>query len=314
MSEVTCLGILVADLVGKPVDVYPERGKLVLVDQLELHSGGCAANSGVSLAKIGVDTGVIGKVGADGLGDFMVGVLERHGIDTRGVVRDPEVGTSGTMVMVHSDGERSFIHYLGANATLTEADVDWNLLKGTKILHIAGSFLMPGIDGQPTANVLKKAKDLGITTTLDTAWDSKGRWMTLLKPCLEYVDYAVPSIEEARMVTGKHDPADVAQVLLDHGVKTVGLKMGEDGCYIRNADTEIRVPRYDIEAVDALGAGDAFAAGFLAGIYYGWDLEKTGRFANAVGALCVMALGATTGVKSLEETLEFMENTRLYAE
>ena len=308
MADVACLGILVADLVGKPVDEYPGRGKLVLVDQLELHSGGCAANTGVALAKIGVSAGVMGKVGSDGLGDFLVGVLEKNRLDSRGVVRDPKMGTSGTMVMVHSDGERSFIHYLGANAALTEDDVDFELLKGTRILHVAGSFLMPAFDGEPTARVLKRAQNIGITTTLDTAWDSRGRWMTVLKPCLPYIDYAVPSIEEARMVTGKHDPADVAKVLMDHGVKTVGLKMGEDGCYIRSADTELRIPKFDVRAIDALGAGDCFAAGFLTGVIHGWDLEKTGRFANAVGALCVMALGATTGVKSLEETLAFMES------
>lgn len=307
MAEVTCLGILVADLVGKPVDKYPDRGKLVLVDQLELHSGGCASSAAVALAKIGVKTAVIGKVGKDGLGDFMIGALEKNGVDTRGVIRDPNVGTSGTMVMVHSDGERSFIHYLGANASLTENDVDFGLLKDTKILHVAGSFLMPGIDGEPTARVLKKAQEMGITSSLDTAWDSKGRWMSLLKPCLEYMDYAVPSIEEARMVTGKDDPADIAKVFMDHGVKIVGLKMGEDGCYIRSADEEIRIKKFDVNAVDALGAGDCFAAGFLTGVLNGWDLEKTGRFANAVGASCVMALGATTGVKSLEETLAFME-------
>jgi len=307
MAEVTCLGILVADLVGKPVDKYPDRGKLVLVDQLELHSGGCASSTAVALAKIGISAGVIGKVGCDGLGDFMISVLERNGVDARGVVRDSTVGTSGTMVMVHSDGERSFIHYIGANARLTQDDVNFDLLKDTKVLHVAGSFLMPGLDGEPTANVLKKAQERGIITTLDTAWDSKGRWISLLQPCLQYVDYAVPSIEEARMVTGKQDPADVAKILMDHGVKVVALKMGEEGCYIRSADQEIRIPKYNVDAVDALGAGDCFAAGFLTGIVKGWDLEKTGRFANAVGAMCVMALGATTGIRSLEETLEFME-------
>lgn len=307
MAEVTCLGILVADLVGKSVDEYPARGKLVLVDQLELHSGGCACSSAVALAKIGISAAVIGKVGTDGLGDFMIGVLKKNGIDARGVVRDPKVGTSGTMVMVHSDGERSFIHYLGANAALTEADVDFDAMKGTKILHVAGSFLMPGIDGEPTARILKKAQELGIITSLDTAWDSKGRWMSLLKPCLPHLDYAVPSIEEARLVAGKHEPSEVARVFMDHGVKTVALKMGEEGCYIRSADAEIRIPRYQVDAIDALGAGDCFAAGFLTGIVKGWDLEKTGRFANAVGAACVVALGATTGVKSLDETLAFME-------
>jgi sugar/nucleoside kinase (ribokinase family) len=297
----------VADLVGLPVDEYPERGKLVLVDQLGLHSGGCAANTGVALAKIGIETGIIGKVGNDGLGDFMIGVLERNGIDVRGVVRDPKAGTSGTMVMVDSGGERSFIHYLGANASLTEDDVDFSLLKKTRVLHVAGSFLMPGIDGEPTAHVLKKAQSMGITTSLDTAWDSSGRWMSILKPCLPYVDYILPSIEEARRVTGQQSPEDVARVFMDHGVKVVGLKMGEAGCYIKSADVELRIPRYEVKAVDANGAGDSFVAGFLAGVVNDWDLEKTGRFANAVGAFCVMAVGASTGIKSMNEILKFME-------
>lgn len=311
MADVVCLGILVADVVGKPVVEYPERGKLVLVDRMALHSGGCAANTGVALTKIGVDTGVIGKVGDDGFGDFMIGVLERAGIDARGVVRDPEEATSATMVMVHPDGERSFIHYLGANARLTEGDVSFDLLRGARVLHIAGSFLMPAFDGEPTARVLEKAQRAGMTTSLDTAWDSKGRWMSLLRPCLPYVDIALPSIEEARMVTGKRDPADVAAVLMDHGVRTVGLKMGEEGCYIRSEDVELHIPKFDIIAVDALGAGDCFVAGFLTGVISDWDLEKTGRFANAVGATCVMALGATTGVRSLDETLDFMEHKQL---
>ncbi len=311
MADVTCLGILVADVVGKPVDTMPERGKLMLVDTLELHTGGCASNTGTALAKIGIDTAIVGKVGNDGFGDFMVNSLEKWGADCTGIVRDDSSFTSATMVLVHGDGERSFIHYIGANASLVEDDVDMNVIKKSKILHIAGSFLMPGFDGQPTANVLKKAKEMGVITTLDTAWDSKGRWMSVLEPCLEYVDYAVPSIEEARMVTGKHEPADVAKVLMDKGVKTVALKMGEQGCYIKSKDEELSIPIYKVDAIDALGAGDAFAAGFLAGLVNGWDLEKTGKFANAVGAFCVTAIGATTGIrdqKTIEEFIKSREN------
>ncbi|HLV80349.1 MAG TPA: PfkB family carbohydrate kinase, partial [Chthonomonadaceae bacterium] len=86
------------------------------------------------------------------------------------------------------------------------------------------------------------------------------------------------------------------------------LKLGERGCYIRAAEgTEITLPALPVQAVDALGAGDAFVAGFLAGVARGWDLERCARFANAVGACCVTALGATTGIKSFAETLAFLE-------
>jgi sugar/nucleoside kinase (ribokinase family) len=118
----------------------------------------------------------------------------------------------------------------------------------------------------------------------------------------------IPSIEEARQLTRRDDPAGVAQALLDGGARTVVLKMGEAGCYVRTAETAFSVPAYQVDAVDALGAGDAFAAGFLAGLARGWDLEQTARFACAVGAQCVTALGATTGVCSMEETLEFQRS------
>jgi len=297
MADVVCLGILVADVVGKPIESMPERGKLALVDNMELHIGGCASNTGTALAKIGVNAAIIGKVGDDGFGDFMVKELSKFGSDCSGIVRDQTTHTSSTMVMVDAAGERTFIHYIGANATLTEADVDFEVIKRGKILHVAGTFLMPAFDGQPTANVLKKAKELGVTTSIDTCWDSRGNWMKLLEPCLPYVDYAVPSIEEARMCTGKHDPSDVADVFMAKGVKTVALKMGDQGCYIKNSDIELRIPIYKVDAIDAVGAGDAFAAGFLTGIVRGWDLLTTGKFANAVGAFCVTALGATTGIK-----------------
>ncbi len=310
MPDVTCLGILVADVIGKPVRHLPEKGKLELVERMELHSGGCAANTGGALAKIGINTAVMGKVGNDGFGDFVIGYLQKLSVDCRGVARDNSVSTSATMVMVDEAGERSFLHYIGANGAITVDDINWDVIKESRILHIAGTFLMPGFDGEPTAEVLRKAKQMGVTTSLDTAWDSRGNWMKLLEPCLEYIDYAVPSIEEARMCTGKQEPAEIAAALMDKGVKVVALKMGEQGCYIRSSGQEIRLPIYKVNAVDANGAGDAFAAGFLTGIANGWDLEKTGKFANAAGAFCVTAIGATTGIKdqaAIEAFIRVME-------
>src|SRR5262249_34911179 len=94
-------------------------------------------------------------------------------------------------------------------------------------------------------------------------------------------------------------------VLADGGARTVVLKMGENGCFVRSAHGEFTVPSFAVDAVDALGAGDCFAAGFLAGLVHGWDLQRTARFACAVGGMCVTALGATTGIAGLEETLAF---------
>jgi sugar/nucleoside kinase (ribokinase family) len=281
----------------------PPRGTLAAVERIELHAGGCAANTSIALARLGVPTAVLGKVGRDGFGDFLVGALQNDGVDLRGLVRDRDVATSATIVAVSADGERTFLHSPGANAAYTTADVAWPLIESAEILHIAGPFLMPQFIGEEAAAVLQRAKARGLTTTLDTVWDFTGRWLSVLKPCLPWLDYILPSLEEAKQITGRTIPREIAQVFFDHGVGTVGLKLGEAGAYVRTAQgEEVTIPAFAVPVADTLGAGDAWSAGFLCGLLHGWDLEQTTRFANAVGAFCVQALGATRGLRSFDET------------
>jgi len=308
--EVLCLGILVADVVAKPINDMPGRGKLALVDTMELHTGGCASNTAYGLNRLGVSTGLMGRVGSDGFGDFVAKYMEDAGIDIRGVKRSRSANTSATMVMVSSDGERTFFHYLGANAELCYDDVDFSIVRDAKILQISGTFLMPSFDGNPAARVLKKARDIGITTSMDTAWDSRGNWMKVLEPCLEYLDIFMPGLEEAQMITGKESPQDIIKSLLPYGIHTIIIKMGEKGSYVRTKDIEEYIPIYKVDTVDATGAGDAFVAGFLAGVSQEMDHVRAARLGNAVGACCVTAIGASAGIRNMEETLAFMNSYR----
>lgn len=309
---VVCLGILVADVVARPLRSLPASGRLVLVDEMSLHTGGCAINTATALARLAIPVEVIGKVGEDPFGDFLITEMNNCGIGTRGVRRDSSAGTSATMVMVEPDGERRFIHYIGANAHLGLDDVDFDLLSKAVILHVGGSLVLPGMDGEPTAELLRRARSSGIVTFLDTVWDDTGRWMKLLSPALPFVDYFLPSLPEAQAMTGLKEPDEVANALLDCGVQTVALKMGEEGCLVKTTQGDrFRLPAYQVEAVDATGAGDAFVAGFIAGVYLDWSLEETCRLANAVGALCVTGVGASGGTRSLEKTIDFMRRTPL---
>lgn len=321
MAEAICLGILVADLIARPVDTYPKRGELMLCEELTPSIGGCAANTGIGLQRLGIETGIIGKTGDDRFANDIDIALNKNGIDVRGITRDLDTSTSATVVLVSEDGERSFIHSIGANAKFTADDINWELVQKAKLLHIAGHFLMPAFDGKPCAEVLRRAKELGVSTSLDTAWDVTGAWMKILRPTLPYIDYFVPSYEEARLCAaelGVRDgsPENLARAFQDEGVGVVAIKMGKDGCYIRAGKAEnyceYQIPAFNVEAVDATGAGDAFAAGFLAGVLNGFDLETTGKIANATGAKCVTQVGAVAGICSLEETLAFIkeqENT-----
>ncbi|MCD6505251.1 sugar kinase [Candidatus Poribacteria bacterium] len=304
--DVICLGIFVADVLAKPITKIPDRGKLELFDEMELHTGGCANNTAIGLARLGISAGAMGKVGEDGFGDFVINNLRRNGVDTRGIRRTDEANTSLTFVMIAPDGERSFLHYIGANGTIKPEDIDFGLIGESRILHIGGFFLMPGFDGEPTVQVLKKAKEMGVTISLDTAWDSRGNWMKLLEPCLPYVDIFLPSIEEAKMLSSKEDPEEISLFFLDYGIEIVGLKMGEEGSYVRTRDEAVREPAYKVNVVDATGAGDAFVAGFLAGYIMGWDLKRCVRLANATGAACVTAIGTTAGIRDLDQVLSII--------
>jgi sugar/nucleoside kinase (ribokinase family) len=305
MTEVVCLGILVADVVGKPIDSFPRKGTLASVDRIELHVGGCAANTALALARLGVPTSIIGKIGDDGFGRFIRNTLEEAGVYTHGLSCDSQSASSATMVAVDSDGERTFLHYPGANAAFRYGDIDWNVVAGAKIVHVAGPFLMPDFMGEECAQACKCAQEMGKITTLDTVWDFTGRWMDVLKPTLPFLDYVLPSLEEAKQITGCDDPREIARVLLDCGVKAVGVKLGEAGCYFRTAGgDEFDMAALAVDATDLLGAGDAWSAGLLCALTRGWSLKRAARFANAVGASAVTALGATTGVKSFASTYE----------
>lgn len=309
--DVLCLGILVADTLAKPITHMPAWGTLDLIEHVELQPGGCANNTSTGLARLGFRAAVNGKVGADGFADFVISRLNQEGVGTRGIRRDAKVGTSFTFAMIAPDGERAFFHYVGANGVLTLGDIDLDSLTQTTLLDIGGSFVMPGIDGEPTAEILRRAREMGVITTLDTVWNTEIDQYATIKPSLEWLDYFLPSLGEAQLIAKRESPADIAQFFLDHGVKTVGLKMGLEGCYIRTRESELQIPAYQVETVDNTGAGDAWRAGFIAGIVQGWDLERTGRLANAVGASCVTAIGCTAGIKSLPETLRLMETGKL---
>ncbi len=311
-KPIICLGIAVADLLGGPVYRLPGRGSLELVDRMGLFAGGCAVNTAIALARLGLPVAVIGKVGIDPLGDFLVKALADQNVDTKAIKQDADAGTSATMVMVDPDGERRFVHYIGANACLTADDVELSMIDQAAILHIGGCFVMPGLDGEPTLALLRHARQADVTTFLDTAWDAQDRWLDLIGPYLPYIDYMVPSLSEARAITGRDEPAEIAYSLIEMGVGMVAIKMGADGCLVMGADgLPHHFPAYEVDVVDATGAGDAFAAGFIAGVYLDWPIDETAGLANAAGALCVTAMGAQGGLGSLEETLSFMSDQDL---
>ena len=302
--DVVCLGILVADAIARPVDDLPARGSLGLVEELSLRGGGCALNTASVLAGLGLEVGVAGKVGADFLGDFLLGVLDERGLDRRGVVVDPGVATSASAVLVDSSGERTFLHLPGASATLRAEELDRSYLFSGRALHLAGALVMQELDGEPAAAILAEARKLGLLTSLDTVHDATGGWARAL-PCLLHADVVTPSLAEAQALSGRDEPAAAAARLHEQGAAAVAITLGERGSYVSGPGFEGIVEPFAVEAVDGTGSGDAFAAGILYGLLAGWPLERSARFGNALGALATTAVGATEGVPAADEALAF---------
>jgi len=304
--DVVCCGISVVDVFGKPIDSIPEKGKLAIFDTLEMHTGGCAVNTANALGKMGIPTAVISKTGADNFRDFLLKDMQSNNVNTDGVVADENVSTSFTFVMVPSDGQRRFIHTPAANGSFSYDDIDFDIVASAKILHVAGTFLMETFDGEQTGRALEKAKSMGLITALDTAFNDRvSDWDAKMKHCYPHIDYFLPSIEEAEKLSGMQDPPQMARYFRDRGCKVVGIKMGSRGSYVLSDDIEIELPIYKVDVVDTSGAGDAFVAGFLAGVSKGWELEQCARFGSAVAAFCVQSIGTTPGIRSFDEMRSF---------
>jgi sugar/nucleoside kinase (ribokinase family) len=305
--EVLCVGIAVADVMAKPVDDVPDWDRLGTFDHIEHHMGGCAVNTAVDLVRLGVPAGVSACVGRDGAGAFVRDSLVEAGLDTAGLVATDEAATSYTFVMIGSDGRRRYLHHVGANAHFTEGHVPGALVARARVLHMAGSLLMPAMDGEPTARLLARARDRGVLTSMDTAFNPDVDARALLEPCLPHLDILVPSIEEARALTGESEPNAMLDWFGDCRIGLLGVKLGAEGCLLRTPDGTKHYPAFTVPVVDGSGAGDAFMAGFLYGVLQGWAIERTAHFANATAAHCIQAIGCSAGVPSAAEVARFLD-------
>ena len=299
--QVLCVGLMVADLVVNPVTPDCFRHDTNRLENALLRGGGDALNEATVLARLGVRTGLVGRIGHDLFGSFLLEQVDQAGVSTAHVLRDSTLGTSVTVVLLQPGGERNFLYYPGAGAALRAEDVGDDLLLNSEYLAVGSAFGLPGLDGDGLAGLLKRARHCGVTTALDTTWDSSGRWLALLAPALPHVDLFLPSLYEARALVGDGPPEAIAARLAALGPRVVVLKMGADGCYLHSPSGQWHLPPLPSRVVDTTGAGDCFVAGFLAGLTRGWSLRESALLGHAAAACCVEEIGATTGVRNWQQ-------------
>lgn len=309
MKSILCAGCVTTDVIVSPVDALPEPGQLAAVGSTQVHVGGCAANAAIDLAKLGLPATLCAVVGDDSFGRFVEDTARAAGVDVSGLVMKKGVETTSSVVCVDSQGERRFLYNPGSTSAMTVEDVGSAQLERADIVFIAGAMLLTAFDGGPCAGLLRAARAAGKYTVMDTAWDFEGVWLPKVAPSLPYLDVFMPSYGEASRLSGLEDPAEMAEFFIGLGAKSVVIKLGEKGAFFREAGgRSYRIAAYNrVKAVDTTGAGDAFCAGYLCGLAQGWGMEECGAFANAVAAHCVTRIGASAGIRPVEEIRRFME-------
>ena len=160
--------------------------------------------------------------------------------------------------------------------------------------------------------MLQEARARGLTTSLDTSWDTEDEWMKVLEPCLQHVDMLFMNEDEAAQIAGQQTVEAMARTAIGRGTGTVVIKKGRDGCRIYTESQDIACPAYDVQALDTTGAGDCFVAGFLAAWLEGAPPERAGLIANATGALSVQHVGAVEGLLPRSEQDAWMARTPLW--
>ena len=179
------------------------------------------------------------------------------------------------------------------------------------IIHLGGTGLLRKLDGPASVTLLKEAKARDRTVTFDLIAASAGT-IGIVSPLLPYIDYFMPSIEEAKDMSGQKTPDDCASFYLDRGATCCVFTLGGDGAYYAHEDgTRLKSPAYDIKVVDTTGCGDAFDAGFITALHHKMDTETALRFAQASAGLVATGLGSDAGIVSFEETLNTMKNWKI---
>lgn len=315
---VLCAGILVADLFVPPLPGLPGPGQLFATEDFLIDTGGCAANTATGLAKLGVPVRVAGKVGDDLFGEFIERELQAKGVDTAGITRAAGHGTSKTVVLTVAGEDRRFLHTFGANADFRITDVAPGHLRGARALYVGGYLVMPEVVQEDLADLFRSAQEEGLRTFLDVVVPHGDRSLSMdqLTRVLPYVDYFLPNDEEARTLTGESDAIRQAERFLRAGCGTAVVTRGTEGTVLLSGTERLEASVYAIDFVDGAGSGDAFAAGFIAGVLEGWEMPRVLRFASAVGASACTRLGCTTGVFTRAEADAFvaahpLEVTRL---
>jgi len=314
--DIICLGELLAELLRTEVNMphgkvglykgpYPSGAPAIFIDS--------AARMSKSLK---FSTGYIGVIGDDEFGGIIVERLKKDGVDISQIRTAEDLTTGIAFNQYNSDGSRKFIFAAGAAGATSPLDIKEDYFNNVKSLHITGSALSISDNSKEAcykALKIAKAKNPNVLISFDPNLRPEmldiDMILKICKPILDTTTILLPSGEEAEMLAGVSGELKASKKLLEMGPEFVVLKQGKEGCTVFNKDHQegLKINGYKANEMDPTGAGDSFDGAFIIGYLAGWELEKTARFANAVGALKVEYFGPMPET-TYEEVLNLMES------
>jgi ribokinase len=290
-GDILILGDINVDIIGR-TKAWPRPGDDCLAPHLELHCGGVAANTALALNRWGVNARLVGCVGDDDFGGFLLKELREDGVDTRRVQRTTRAMTGLVYINVTPDGERTFFGSRGANRLVLPVRGAAALFDRSAGAHLMGyNFLDPGPE-RTARQILKALHARNRWVSLDVGMEPSKTIPRKILQLLRHADILFLSRDEAVALTGFGDPRKAFREFQKAGAREVVMKLGKRGCLISDSGTLLEVPAFSVRTVDSTGAGDAYVAAFLQARLRGWSAAEAALAANAAGAAAVGVVGA----------------------
>jgi ribokinase len=300
-KDLLVVGDLNYDYLGR-IPFFPKADEEVEIAPLDGYLGGSGANASVVAARLGLSVDFYSAIGQDASGSGLIDLLTQAGVSAEHIKKVEKIPSGMVFGLIDTDGDRRLFCYRGANLAFYPQDISDEALQSAGRLHLNGPEYNIALD------LLTRSRRLGIPNSMDPGSILIGEHAAEMAPVLAQTDILFVNHVEFANLTAGGDDLQRAAWLHQKGVKWVVLKNGAQGSQLfRQGFDPLRMPAFEIDAVDATGAGDAFNAAFLFALIRGYEPSEILRFANAVGALAASAVGATSGVpNSVEAVLEFI--------
>ena len=310
MTKILSVGMMVCDTILSPVPSNILALDSVNINRPVVSCGGDALNVAMGLSRLGVSTSIAGRISNDGNGKFIIDECIKNNIDITNVIYDDEP-TASSYALVDNNGERHFLSHKTIFDKLSGDDISNNAIQDADIIYFGSIMAMKQMNFDGVKDIFVRAHSNGKLTAMDAAinLDEHQKWLEFLKPAFMETDVFFPSLEEAKIISGKEQISSIVDCFREFNMKIFGIKLGNKGSYVTNFSKEYYISCPDnIQVVDTTGAGDSFMAGLLCGLLHQWNIYESTRFATFIASMNVSAVGGTAGIPSFDKAIQMYQN------